>query len=111
MTATSSSAAVGSKLPGKDTGWLLAHVTYDDLLPIFMAPSWPRPADEAEVGLVHGATFRTSPQTEVRRGERSMKIWHLCYAALGIAVARWVFKRQPMAVTDPIARLRTSGLL
>ncbi|HEY4840855.1 MAG TPA: hypothetical protein VIH78_02760 [Terriglobales bacterium] len=40
-----------------------------------------------------------------------MKIWHLCYAALGIAVARWVFKRQPMAVTDPIARLRMSGLL
>jgi hypothetical protein len=40
-----------------------------------------------------------------------MKIWHLAYAALGIAVARWVFKRQPMRVTDPITRLRTSGLL
>jgi hypothetical protein len=40
-----------------------------------------------------------------------MKIWHLCYAALGIAVARWVFKRQPMPVSDPITRLRTSGLL
>ena len=40
-----------------------------------------------------------------------MKIWHLCYAALGIAVARWVFKRQPMRITDPIARFRTSGLL
>jgi len=40
-----------------------------------------------------------------------MKIWHLCYAALGIAVARWVFRRQAMQVTDPIARLRSSGLL
>jgi len=40
-----------------------------------------------------------------------MKFWLLCYAALGIAVARWVFKRQPMTVTDPISRFRTSGLL
>jgi hypothetical protein len=40
-----------------------------------------------------------------------MKLWHLAYAALGIAVARWVFKRQPMQVTDPISRFRTSGLL
>jgi len=40
-----------------------------------------------------------------------MKIWHLAYAAFGIAVARWVFKRQAMRVTDPIARFRTSGLL
>jgi hypothetical protein len=39
-----------------------------------------------------------------------MKLWHLCYAALGIAVARWVFKRQSMPVGDPIARLRISGL-
>jgi hypothetical protein len=40
-----------------------------------------------------------------------MKIWHLCYAALGIVVARWVFKRQPMQVTDPVTRFRASGLL
>lgn len=40
-----------------------------------------------------------------------MKLWHLCYAALGIAVARWVFKRQPVPVTDPIQRLRIAGLL
>jgi len=39
-----------------------------------------------------------------------MKIWHLCYAALGIAVARWVFKRQPVQM-DPVNRLRSSGLL
>jgi hypothetical protein len=40
-----------------------------------------------------------------------MKLWHLCYAALGIAVARWVFKRQAVQATDPIQHLRTSGLL
>jgi len=40
-----------------------------------------------------------------------MKIWHLAYAALGIAVARWVFKRQTTPVSDPITRLRASGLL
>jgi hypothetical protein len=40
-----------------------------------------------------------------------MKLWHLCYAALGIAVARWVFKRQPVLARDPIHRLRSSGLL
>jgi hypothetical protein len=39
-----------------------------------------------------------------------MKIWHLCYAALGIAVARWVFKR-PAVQMDPVNRLRSSGLL
>jgi hypothetical protein len=38
-----------------------------------------------------------------------MKLMHLCYAAIGFAVARWVFKRQ--AVTDPVNRFRTSGLL
>jgi hypothetical protein len=40
-----------------------------------------------------------------------MKLWHLCYAALGIAVARWVFKRQSLPVADPIQRFRSSGLL
>jgi hypothetical protein len=39
----------------------------------------------------------------------SMRFMHLCYAALGFAVARWVFKRQP--VVDPVSRLRSSGLL
>jgi len=38
-----------------------------------------------------------------------MKLMHVCYAALGFAVARWIFKRQP--VVDPVARLRMSGLL
>jgi hypothetical protein len=39
----------------------------------------------------------------------TMRLMHLCYAALGFAVARWVFRRQP--VVDPVTRLRTSGLL
>jgi hypothetical protein len=40
-----------------------------------------------------------------------MKLWHLAYAAFGIAVARWVFRRHPMTITDPITRYRASGLL
>jgi hypothetical protein len=40
-----------------------------------------------------------------------MKWVHLCYAALGIAVARWIFKRQPVPVADPVTRFRSSGLL
>jgi hypothetical protein len=33
---------------------------------------------------------------------------HLFYAALGFAVARWIFKRQ--AVVDPVTRFRSQGL-
>jgi hypothetical protein len=40
-----------------------------------------------------------------------MKFMHICYAALGIAVARWIFKRESMPVVDPVARFRSSGLL
>jgi len=38
-----------------------------------------------------------------------MRFMHVCYAALGFAVARWIFKRQP--VVDPVTRYRVSGLL
>jgi hypothetical protein len=40
-----------------------------------------------------------------------MKLVHLCYAALGIAVARWIFKREPVPFADPVTRFRSSGLL
>jgi hypothetical protein len=40
-----------------------------------------------------------------------MKLMHLCYAALGYAVARWVFKREPVLMVDPVTRFRSSGLL
>lgn len=40
-----------------------------------------------------------------------MKLIHVCYAALGFAVARWFFRREEVAVADPVARLRVSGLL
>lgn len=40
-----------------------------------------------------------------------MKWMHLCYAALGFAIARWVFNRQAMPVEDPVTRFRVSGLL
>jgi hypothetical protein len=40
-----------------------------------------------------------------------MKLLHFCYAALGYAVARWIFKRQAVPVADPVTRFRSSGLL
>lgn len=40
-----------------------------------------------------------------------MKLLHVCYAALGFAVARWFFRREAVPVSDPVARLRASGLL
>ena len=40
-----------------------------------------------------------------------MKVFHLCYVAMGFAVARWVFKRESVALGDPVSRLRVSGLL
>lgn len=40
-----------------------------------------------------------------------MKMMHLCYAAIGFAVARWIFKRQVTPVADPVIRFRSQGLL
>jgi hypothetical protein len=40
-----------------------------------------------------------------------MKLLHLCYAVLGYAVARWIFKRQSVPVADPVTHFRSSGLL
>jgi len=39
-----------------------------------------------------------------------MKLVHVCYAALGYAVARWFFKRQTVQV-DPVTRFRSCGLI
>lgn len=39
-----------------------------------------------------------------------MKLFQLCYAALGYAVARWIFKRESLTVVAPIVRFRSSGL-
>jgi hypothetical protein len=36
---------------------------------------------------------------------------HLFYAAIGFAVARWIFKRQASSVVDPVTRFRSQGLL
>jgi hypothetical protein len=44
-------------------------------------------------------------------GEGAMKIVHLCYAAIGFAVARWIFKRQALPIADPVVRFRSQGLL
>jgi hypothetical protein len=40
-----------------------------------------------------------------------MKLIHVCYAAFGFAMARWFFKREGVAIADPVSRLRASGLL
>ena len=46
------------------------------------------------------------------RGERHRRGYLLSfYAALGFAVARWVFRREPVPVADPVTRFRISGLL
>jgi hypothetical protein len=47
----------------------------------------------------------------LHQGVAYMKVLHVCFAALGFAVARWFFKREPLAVADPVSRLRSSGLL
>jgi hypothetical protein len=36
---------------------------------------------------------------------------HLCYAAIGFAVARWLFRREAVTVVDPVTRFRSQGLL
>ena len=40
-----------------------------------------------------------------------MRWMHLCYAAIGFAVARWIFKREAVPVVDPVTRFRAKGLL
>jgi hypothetical protein len=40
-----------------------------------------------------------------------MRLMHLCYAAIGFAVARWIFKREAVPVVDPVIRYRSQGLL
>jgi hypothetical protein len=59
---------------------------------------------ESEVGFLP-CDPRTDPDCGV-----FMRMMHLCYAAIGFAVARWIFKRQGMAV-DPVKRFRSQGLL
>jgi len=41
----------------------------------------------------------------------NMKLMHICYAALGLAVARWIFKRQSMPIADPVSRFVPLALL
>lgn len=40
-----------------------------------------------------------------------MRLLNLCYAAVGFALARWVFRREAVKVTDPVARFRSAGLM
>lgn len=40
-----------------------------------------------------------------------MRLMHLAYAAIGFAVARWIFRREAVLVVDPVTRFRSQGLL
>jgi hypothetical protein len=66
------------------------------------------PVDIVPIGLKS-----SSPEGELksRIGGCFMKMMHLCYAAIGFAVARWIFKRQASPVADPVSRFRSQGLL
>ena len=44
-------------------------------------------------------------------GGATMRMMYLCYAAIGFAVARWVFRREAVPVVDPVTRFRSQGLL
>ncbi len=43
--------------------------------------------------------------------EVHMRLMYVCYAAIGFAVARWIFKREAVPVVDPVTRFRAKGLL
>jgi hypothetical protein len=40
-----------------------------------------------------------------------MRMMYLWYAAIGFAVARWIFRREAVPVVDPVRRFRSEGLL
>lgn len=42
---------------------------------------------------------------------KMMKLMNLCYAAVGFALARWVFRREAVPVSDPVERFRSAGLM
>lgn len=73
-------------------GSLTFRVESDNLVPVVRLPLWLGAGRGCHLGV-------------------TMKFIYVCYAALGFAVARWVFKREPMPAADPVSRLRTSGLL
>ena len=64
-------------------------------LPQMVGPSWDCP--------------HCGVKNEAELGRCPMRVMHLCYAAIGFAVARWIFKRQ--AVADPVSRFRAQGLM
>jgi hypothetical protein len=40
-----------------------------------------------------------------------MRLMYFCYAAIGFAVARWIFRREAVPVVDPVSRFRAKGLM
>ena len=70
-------------------------------------------SDLRVIGIVPIVRMKFSPEGQKIGPEWvvSMKVIHLCYAAIGFAVARWLFKRQAVAIADPVTRFRSQGLL
>jgi hypothetical protein len=66
-------------------------------------------ANLASVGCVRSPSLGSVDFKSV--GWPYMRLVHVCYAALGFAVARWIFKREPVPANDPVTFFRTSGLL
>ena len=64
--------------------------------------------DIVPIGLMNSSPERNE-RTDV--GRSRMRLMHLCYAAIGFAVARWIFKRQALPIADPVSRFRSQGLL
>jgi hypothetical protein len=52
-----------------------------------------------------------SPEVARLPGGSAVKLIHICYAAVGFVIARWIFHRQALPVVDPVTRFRASGLL
>jgi hypothetical protein len=58
--------------------------------------------------------MKVLPLDQQGRSESSgvhMRLMYLCYAAVGFAVARWIFRREAVPVVDPVSRFRAKGLM
>jgi len=66
-----------------------------------------------QIAIVPIETGCTSPHKKVTKLEFGglMRMMYLCYAAIGFAVARLIFRRQATPVVDPVTRFRSQGLL
>jgi hypothetical protein len=58
--------------------------------------------------------MKVLPPDQQDRSELSgvhMRLMYFCYAAVGFAVARWIFRREAVPIVDPVSRFRAKGLM